>query len=160
MKRLIFTLIAGLLALPVRAEPSGPEVARGWLRAVQAGEAAAIAQTTKLPFIYREAWPKKQCDQSVADGDALGKWTACMQKNERLLLDELKWEKENLTLEAGEGKSPKKLRALAKKVAKGEWVHGWINGDGVTYEFLFLMDRASDKPQIAACIIDVSFDTD
>jgi hypothetical protein len=151
-------LMVAALSIPARAEPTASDTARAWLRSLRTGKSAAIAESMSLPFTYREAWPKKQCDRLVIDQKSLAEWVGCIRKKEDLLLGELKWEKENLTLESGQGKSPQKLRALTKDLGPGEWVHGWINGDGVTYEFLLLVDRTSGKPRVSACIIDASFD--
>jgi hypothetical protein len=96
---------------------------------------------------------------SVSTRKALDHWLRCIHEKQKLLLGELEWERENLKLEPGQGKN-EKLREIARKLGgQGAWLHGWINGDGVTYELLFLVDLASDKPRVSACIIDAGFDS-
>jgi hypothetical protein len=138
---------------------AGTDLVRGWLRAVEANDRRAVSGTVSLPFRYREAWPKKQCERTVKDHKELADWLTCVRKKEKLLIGELKWEKENLRLAAGDAEAPDELRGLAKDLGEtGEWVNGSVHGDGVTYQFLILLRRSDGKPRVSAFLIDATFD--
>lgn len=151
-------LIIAALSLPAFAEPTASDTARAWLRSLRAEKPVAIVTATSLPFAYREAWKKKSCERSVDNQKELEAWFGCIHKQERLLLDQLEFEKDILTFESGQGSSPRKLRALTKGLGNGDWVHGWLSGDGVSYEFLILVNSGSGKPQVSACLVDATFD--
>jgi hypothetical protein len=162
MNRFRVAVLIMVLGAPWTAgadEGAGTEFVRGWLRAIRANSKEAVSGATSLPFTYREAWPKKRCERSSKDQKGLADWLTCVRKKEKLLIGELKWEKENLRLAAGNAQASDKLRALAKDFGStGEWVNGAVNGDGVTYEFLFLLQTVDGKPRVSAVLIDVSFD--
>ena len=65
-------------------------------------------------------------------------------------------------LRLGSEAASKKLRALAKGTPPGKmWVSGFINGDGVTYEFLFAIDGDdAGGRRVAAMYIDASFESE
>jgi hypothetical protein len=139
------------------------ETVRLWLRALHDGNAETLESLTTLPFAYREAWPKKQCSQVAKDAAAIRKWLDCARKKEELLIEELRWEKDDpnhVHLGLGLDAAGKKLRALAKGSAGKTWVNGFINGDGVSYGFLFALDGDDANGwRIAAMFIDASFDS-
>ena len=53
------------------------ETARQWLRALHDGNIDAIDSLTALPFVCREAWPKKQCTRVAKDAVAVKGWLEC-----------------------------------------------------------------------------------
>jgi hypothetical protein len=65
-----------------------------------------------------EAWPKKQCERTVKNHEELARWLTCVRKKEKLLIGEVKWEKENLRLAAGDAEAPDELRGLAKDLGE------------------------------------------
>jgi hypothetical protein len=162
-------LMVALLALGVATESTSAagvvpatETVRVWLRALHDGNAEALESLTAVPFAYREAWPKKQCSQGAKDAAAIRKWLDCTRKKEDLLVEELRWEKDDPNhahLGLGLDAASKKLRALAKGTVGKTWVNGFINGDGVTYGFLFALDGDDANGwRIAVMFIDASFD--
>ena len=131
------------------------EFVRGWIRAIRTDSKEAVTGAVSFPFTYREAWPKKQCERTARNPKGLADWLTCVRRKEKLLMNELKWERETLRLEAGNRQASEKLRALAKDLgAPGEWVSGHINGDGVTYKFLFVLRRTDAKRRVSALLID------
>jgi hypothetical protein len=150
---------SGSAADPVPAT----ETARLWLRALHDGNVDAITSLTVLPFAYQEAWPKKKCTRVAKDAVAVRKWLECARKNETLLIEELRWEQNDpshVHLGLGSEAASKKLRALAKGSSGKTWVNGFINGDGVTYEFLFAIDGDdAGGRRVVAMYIDASFES-
>jgi hypothetical protein len=143
---------------------SATDAARLWLRALHDGSVETLASLTTLPFGYRETWPKKQCARVAKDVPALRKWLGCMRKKEDLLIEELLREKNDpshVRLVDGIEGASKKLRDLAKAApGKSRWVNGYINGDGVTYEFLFAIDGDDESGRrVSSMYIDASFDS-
>jgi hypothetical protein len=163
-------VMVAILALGVAPGPTSAagvvpatETVKLWLRALHDGNAETLESLTAVPFAYREAWPKKQCSQVAKDAAAIRKWLDCARKKEDLLIEELRWEKDDPNhahLRLGLDAAAKKLRALAKGSVGKTWVNGFINGDGVTYGFLFALDGDDAVGwRIAAMFIDASFDS-
>jgi hypothetical protein len=167
MRRLLLitlvTVLSGSNAGAEKPDPTAP--VRLWLKALRDGNAQTLASLTALPFGYHEAWPNKQCTQVVKKSEALPKWLSCVRKKDLLLLNELRGvdDPEHLRLMPGTGTSlaSRKLLSLAKaSTTDGAWVYGFINGDGVTYEFLFhLQDDQTQGSRVSGLFIDAEYET-
>jgi len=143
-------------------DPSAVDTSRVWLQALRDGKVDRLLSVTRLPFAYYEAWPNKQCAQVAKDEKAFGKWYKCIRGEEDLLIAELMVEKEDpdhIHLTPGLGETGD-LRKLVKVVTgKETWVSGFINGDGVTYSFLFALAGNEAKGlRVVALVMDTSFD--
>ncbi len=164
-RTLALALLLGVASGSATAADPVPatETVRLWLGALHDGNVDAFESLTALPFIYREAWPKKQCTRVAKDPVAVKGWLECARKKEGLLIEELRREQNDpshVHLGLGSEAASKKLRALAKGTSGKTWVNGFINGDGVTYEFLFAIDGdASGGRRVAAMYIDASFES-
>jgi hypothetical protein len=90
----------------------------------------------------------------VTDSKALSDWLKCLRTTDTLLVKEVQLG-EFLPSDPPNVES-KALRSLGSKVSRnGKWVEAYINGDGVTYTFRFLIvDQA-----VAAFLVEADFET-
>jgi hypothetical protein len=166
VRLLALIVAAACVSGAARAEEShAPDTARAWLRALYDGDGDVLTRLSALPFTYREAWPKKKCSAVAKDKAGYSKAMICLRGSEKLLLQELRWDKEDpshVRLTLGLDGGGKKLRALVKGApAATTWVSGAINGDGVTYELLFgLRGHDVNGGRVAFLVIDASFDSE
>jgi hypothetical protein len=137
-----------------RAEDSGDlGVAKSWLSAA-VRDGAALESTTAFPFSYRTTNKVKHCEGVVRNPSVFAKWAACFQKGQKLLLDEVRVGGD-LRMAAARDAEPKALRALAKKTpGDGRWVHAFINGDGVSFTFLFRVTGTNGAGKVTAVLLE------
>jgi hypothetical protein len=159
MKRLVaffgavLVLAAGTAA---RADDSADlGVARSWLTAA-ARDSAALESATAFPFTYRTTNKVKHCERAVRAASAFSKWATCFQKGQKLLLDEVR-AGADLRVAASQDAEPKALRALAEKVpGEGRWLRAFINGDGVSFTFLFRVTGTNGTGKVTAVVLEES----
>lgn len=151
---------------PVAASPCDKEVdarqalaaAQAWLEAMKSGDGAQMAQHTRFPFRYDTTDRKKSCDGIVAESRGLQEWLACLARKDELLVKEVSHaESPNLQLEVVtlDG-TPQALRRLVGKPGKGaQLVSTYINGDGITFEFVIVVCGAhgAERALVSAFLV-------
>jgi hypothetical protein len=157
MKRLASVLAVALVITSgavTRADESADlVVARNWLAAAARG-GAALEPTTTFPFTYRTTHKIKRCERMVRDASAFTKWAACFEKEQKLLLGEIR---SGATLEGASARDveSKALRAIADRVpGEGRWLRAYINGDGVTFTFLFKVTGNGGTDRVSAMLFE------
>jgi hypothetical protein len=134
------------------------ETAREWLAALERLDAKTIARLTALPFAYRPVGLKKQCEFDSTNPAGLKKWVKCLGRSKSLIVTEL-----------GAGTEPRvaydlrpgeKLETASRGLAGGEWVHAFLNGEGVTFTFRFLVSTPAtgNLPLVKALVVSAYFD--
>ena len=134
------------------------ETAREWLAALERLDAPTIARLTALPFVYRPVGLKKQCAFDSANPAGLKKWVKCLGRSKSPIVTELGTGAEprvDYNLRPGE-----KLEAASRGLEGGEWVHAFLNGEGVTFTFRFLVSTpaAGNLPLVKALVVSAYYD--
>jgi len=143
---------------PTPAQIARWETAREWLAALERLDAPAIGRLTALPFAYRPVGLKKQCEFDSANTATLKKWIKCLGRSKNLIVTEL-----------GTGAEPRvaydlrpgeKLEAASRGLEGGEWVHAFLNGEGVTFTFRFLVSTPAtgNLPLVKALVVSAYFE--
>jgi hypothetical protein len=128
-------------------------VAKTWLMAA-AQDGATLESATAFPFTYRTTNKTKRCERAVRDAAALSKWATCFQKGQKLLLHEVR-SGTDLRGASTRDAEPRALRALAEKIpGDGRWLHAFINGDGVSFTFLFRLTGARGGDKVTAVLLE------
>jgi len=124
--------------------------ARAWLDDLKAKDKAKIAGRTRLPFKFATTNRKKSCDRIAVDETKLAALIDCIEKREKLFVEEL-GQAGKLTLKAVEpGKIPPSLAALVGTPAAGErLVSTFINGDGISFELVLSAVAGDGSSSIA-----------
>jgi hypothetical protein len=128
------------------------QIALAWLRALKAGDAAALARATRLPFTFASTSKRKTCERTLKARDALAPWLACVRKAQAAWLSELDVEGEPPVAEGGaDGPA---LAGLMAKTAPGDapWVRASMSRDGVGYRFRFVVRET----EVAAFLLDAA----
>ena len=126
---------------PAAAGNEAVAVARAWLNALAAdGDMPKLAARTSLPF--RLDWEISHCLSNSRDAAELAKLVACATKES--FAGTVKYESTPLPLEIVKAKKLKKpLRVKLKpQDAAATLVHGRVDGDGETFDFVLLLRRA------------------
>jgi len=129
------------------------ETAREWLAALERLDAPTVSRLTALPFAYRPLGLKKQCAFDSANAASLKKWVKCLGRS-----------KNQMVTEMGAGAEPRvaydlrpseKLEAASRGLEGGEWVHAFLNGEGVTFTFRFLVSTPAtgNLPLVKALVV-------
>ena len=134
------------------------ETAREWLAALERLDAPTIARLTALPFVYRPVGLKAQCAFNSANPAGLKKWVKCLGRSKSPIVTELGTGAEprvDYNLRPGE-----KLEAASRGLEGGEWVHAFLNGEGVTFTFRFLVSTPAtgNLPLVKALVVSAYFD--
>jgi hypothetical protein len=154
----ILVMVAGLLAATespwAKTDPVALDLARKWLQAVARGEPTSVEKGTALPFTYATTAKVKRCDGKVTDPKALSNWLKCLRTSNELLVGEI--QHGDLMPSDPPNVRSKTLRSLGSKLSRnGKWIEAYINGDGVTYTFRFLIvDQA-----VAAFLVESDVET-
>ena len=136
-----------------KTDPAALEAARNWLRVVERGDAQTLTKTTAVPFTYATTNNVKRCERAASSEKDLSSWLSCIRKNDKLLMEEIR-QGEVMPSDPPNVES-KALKALASKVpGTGKWIEVYINGDGVTFTFRFLLIGGS----VAAFLVDAEFE--
>ena len=134
------------------------ETAREWLAALERLDTPTLSRLTALPFAYRPVGLKKQCEFDSADPRGLKKWVKCLGRSKSPIVTEL-----------GAGVEPRvaydlrpgeKLEAASRGLEGGEWVHAFLNGEGVTFTFRFLVSTPAtgNLPLVKALVVSAYFE--
>ena len=134
------------------------ETAREWLAALERLDAPAVARLTAVPFVYRPVGLKKQCAYDSANAAGLKKWVKCLGRS-----------KSPIVTEMGAGAEPRvayglrpaeKLEAASRGLEGGEWVHAFLQGEGVTFTFRFLVSTPAtgNLPLVKALVVSAYFE--
>jgi hypothetical protein len=156
----ILVMVAGLLVAATespraKTDPVALEVARKWLQAVASGEPTSVEKGTALPFTYTTTAKVKQCEGKVPDPKALTNWLKCLRTSNDLLVGEV--QRGTLMPSDPPNVQSKALRSLGSNLSRnGKWIEAYINGDGVTYTFRFLIVDEG----VAAFLVESEFETD
>ena len=146
----VATSLAGVQA---KTDPAALEIARSWLRVVEPGDVQALAKSTAVPFTYATTNKVKRCERSASSEKDLSSWLTCIRKNDKVLMEEIR-QGEVVPSDPPNVES-KALRALASKIpGAGKWIEAYINGDGVTFTFRFMLIGGS----VAALLVDAEFE--
>ena len=129
------------------------ETAREWLAALERLDTATLARLTALPFVYRPVGLKKQCEFNSSNPAGLKKWVKCLGRSKNQMVTEMGAGAEprvDYTLRPGE-----KLEAASRGLEGGEWVHAFLNGEGVTFTFRFLVSTPAtgNLPLVKALVV-------
>jgi hypothetical protein len=144
------------------AAPSATDSAFGaaiaWLDAVERNEAAAVVDSTSLPFFHRSTGLKPKCERSAKTRDDVTHWMECLQRSNDLLLGELR-AGDDVKIEPYRGPPIKGFAKLEKGLRDGEWASGFLNGNGVTFTLRFLIVKGTHGiPQVGAFLVKAFFE--
>jgi hypothetical protein len=144
------------------AAPSATDSAFGaaiaWLDAVKRNEAAAVVDSTSLPFFHRSTGLKPKCERSAKTRDDVTHWMECLQRSNDLLLGELR-AGDDVKIEPYRGPPIKGFAKLEKGLRDGEWASGFLNGNGVTFTLRFLIVKGTHGiPQVGAFLVKAFFE--
>ena len=152
---IVFATVLGLTAstATVGAEPSDLAVAKNWLLATTR-DSAALESATGLPFTYRTTNRSQRCEGAVRDRTGLSKWASCFRRDEKVLVQEVR-AGADLRAASAQGAEPKGLRAIADRIpGEGRWLLAYINGDGITFTFLFRVTGDGDAARVTAVVLE------
>lgn len=140
-------------ASSAKTDPAALEASRRWLGAVASGDVTILRKATSLPFVFATTAKVKRCEGEIADQQGMSAWLDCLRRNDNLLLEEIR---QGTLLPADPPNvESKSLRTLSSKItAKGTWLEAFINGQGVTYTFRFLLVGDS----VAALLVDPEYE--
>jgi len=142
-----------LASAQAKTNPAALEVARNWLRAVDQGDAQALTKSTAVPFTYATTNKVKRCERTVSSDKDLSSWLTCIRKSDKILMEEIR--QGDVMPSDPPNIESKALKALASKIpGAGKWIEAYINGDGVTFTFRFLLVGGS----VAAFLVDAEFE--
>jgi hypothetical protein len=154
-RALVLAAVLGLTGgtASAAAARSDLEVAKNWLLAA-ARDTAAFQSATGLPFTYRTTKRSKACERAVRDRTAVSKWATCFRKDQKLLVAEVSAGAE-LRAASAKDAEPKGLRAIAEKITgDGRWLFAYINGDGITFTFLFRVTGDGYAARVTAIVVE------
>jgi hypothetical protein len=150
----IVTAMAVPLAVSqAKTDPAALESARNWLRTVERGDTKALLKSTSLPFTYATTNKVKECEGAVANQKGLSRWVTCIRKSDDILMTEIR--EGVLRPSDPPNAQSKALRRLAAKISRtGTWIEAYINGDGITFTFRFLVVEGA----VSAFLVETDFD--
>ncbi len=107
-----------------------------------------------------------RCDAVAKDEKALTKTLRCVISAEKLLVDELKYP-DGVVLQGAEpggaepiGSYQSRFRKLVGRLGTSEGqttIEGYINGDGVTFEFIFALRPDGDAFKVSGLLMHSEF---
>jgi hypothetical protein len=158
MKRRALLVVALVSVVAQRSsgdtQPADLSVAKDWLAAAAKGSGSMSESSMGLPFTYRTTNKIKKCEGAVRDQAALAKWASCFRDDQKLLLKEIRSGNE-LQAASPRAADPKQLRAMAKSIpGDGSWLPAFINGDGITFTFLFKLNHSDGGTKITAVLLE------
>jgi hypothetical protein len=139
---ILMTTVAAQAAAPNATDPAFG-AALAWLNAAKRNEAAAVVDSTSLPFVHRSTGLKPKCEGAAKTRDGVTHWVECLQRSNDLLLGELR-AGDDVKIEPYRGPPIKGFAKLEKGLPDGEWTTGVLNGDGVTFTLRFLIVKGPD----------------
>jgi hypothetical protein len=156
MLRLLAILMGVATPLAVaqaKTDRAALEAATNWLRVVERGDTEALIKSTSVPFTYATTDKVKTCERTVASQKGLSPWVVCIRKSEELLMQEIR--QGNLKPADPPNVESKGLKRLAAKIPRaGTWIRAYMNGDGLSFTFRFLLVEGA----VAAFLVDTDFD--
>jgi len=142
-----------LAASQAKTDPAALASARSWLSTVERGDREALVKITSLPFTYATTNKVKECEGTVSDQKGLSRWMTCIRKSDAILLTEIR--EGVLRPSDPPNAESKALKRLAAKIRRtGTWIEAYINGDGITFTFRFLVVEGA----VAAFLVETDFD--
>jgi hypothetical protein len=142
-----------LAASQAKTDPVALASARSWLSTVERGDREALVKITSLPFTYATTNKVKECEGTVTDQKGLSRWMTCIRKSDAILLTEIR--EGVLRPSDPPNAESKALKRLAAKIRRtGTWIEAYINGDGITFTFRFLVVEGA----VAAFLVETDFD--
>lgn len=172
MLRLLPVILALCLTTPPAkaaprpaANPSPPaQAVRAWLAALATKDPRKLAEASTLPFTFATDYKRKKCEGTANDEKARLKIFRCLFADEKILVGELKYMDQNTVIEGAEPEGaeaikdiPPRLRDLVKKLGAADGqslVLGYLNGDGIVFEFLFAVRPAAGRLKVSGLALD------
>lgn len=137
----------------------GPAGAERWMRALATKDARGLGNESIFPLTIRTTPQGTRCGSTVRDKTALAKWLDCFRQERKLLFDELAAEP-GVNIEFPQCVNPKpsaaskRLQRTAHSISPdGNWVYGYLNGDGVTFGFM-LLTREQQNGRVRALVVE------
>jgi ketosteroid isomerase-like protein len=167
LRSLIAILLAVCLAAPTAqaapksaADPTpAAQVALAWLAALAAKDLRKLSDVSTVPFTFVTDYKREKCDGVANDEKARRKIFRCLVSDEKILIDELQYMQQNTVIQGAEPKGAQaikdvlpKLRGLVNSLGTAEGqslVGGYLNGDGIVFEFLFAVRPADGKLRVS-----------
>jgi hypothetical protein len=149
---ILIGVVVPLAAAQAKTEHAALEVARNWLGALERGDMQVLTKTTSVPFTYSTTAKVKRCEQTVSAQKELSSWVSCIRKADDLLMAEIR-QSEVMPADHPNVESKEMKRLASKITVPGTWVKAYINGDGVTFTFRFLLVEGA----VAAFLVDSDF---
>ena len=154
---ILLTTAAAQAATPSEGDPAF-RTAMAWIDALKRSEAAAVLQSTSMPFVHRSTGLKPKCERSAKTREDLTQWMECLQRSNDLLLGELR-AGGDVKVDPYRGPPLKGFKTLEKGLPSGAWTTAFLNGDGVTFTLRFLIVKGTDGvPQVAAFLVNAFFE--
>jgi hypothetical protein len=135
-------------------------VGRRWLQALKARDQASLAQQTAFPFAWKSTSHTRLCDGSAADAKELRAIVDCLGRKDDLLMDELA-KADQLEVKPFElRRIPPRLRKILPKPEPGQrFVYSFINGGGVTFEFVLVVASVGERLGVTGFFLTREFET-
>ena len=151
-------LLMGFIETPAPTE-SEFVTAKEWLNSWQSNDSWLLVTKTTLPFTFATTNRVKSCEGIKQTPTALEKWRRCMRRSEKLLAEELNADSDGIRQDDMKVES-EELKALVKRVPlNGKWIGAYLNGNGVTYSFRFLITTTkTGTSKVRAFLFDTYFD--
>jgi hypothetical protein len=167
LRGFITILLASCLAAPTaQAAPKSEakttpaaQVALDWLAALAAKDLRNLSEVSTVPFTFATDYKRKKCDGVANDEKARQKTFRCLFSDEKILIGELQYMQENTVIQGAEPKGAEaikdvssKLHGLVKNLGTADGqalVGGYLNGDGIVFEFLFAVRPAAGNLRIS-----------
>lgn len=128
--------------------------ARAWLDALKRRDMEALAERTRFPFTYRSTNRRKLCEATSADARQLTAVVDCLARRDKLLLEELARAAKVEVKVLEPARAPAWLAKLIGKPAGGDWlVGGFLNGDGITFEFVLVVLAGGSGPGVVKAFL-------
>jgi hypothetical protein len=144
------------------AAPSGTDpvfsAAMTWVDGLKRNDAAAVVESTSLPFAHKSTGLKPKCERASKTREDLTHWMECVQRSNDVLLHELR-AGDDVKIEPYRGPPIKGFAKLEKGLPDGQWTTGFLNGDGVTFTLRFLIVKGTDGvPRVSAFLVKAFFE--
>lgn len=154
---ILLTMGAAQAAAPSANDPAF-SAAMTWVDGLKRNDAAAVVESTSLPFAHKSTGLKTKCERVSKTRDDLVGWVQCLQRSNDLLLHELR-AGDDVKIDPYRGPPIKGFVKMERGLPDGEWTTGFLNGDGVTFTLRFLIVKGTDGVlRVSAFLVKASFE--
>jgi hypothetical protein len=132
--------------------------AKAWIETLKSKDLNKVSANSGLPFAYKTTDKKKTCDGVADDASKRTALIECVLAREKLMIDELTEADEMKFKAIAVRQIPAELKRIVSAPGSNErLVTSYLNGDGVTFTFVFLIGASGGKAVTRAVFVDTEF---